>query len=66
MKLTWYPKNLFVAAVLLVTFAGALNLAVDFRRGAIVSVLALIAYVGLEFLLTFNAAQWWRNRSSRA
>ena len=65
MKLTWYPRNLVVAVVLLAAFAAALSLAIDFRRGAVVGVLALIAYVGLEAILTFNPAQWWRDRRSR-
>jgi len=66
MKVTWYPRNVVVAIVFLTAFAAAVDLAIDFRGGAIVGVVALIAYVGLETLLTLNPAGWWRKRRSGA
>jgi hypothetical protein len=57
MKLTWYPRSLIVVVMFLAAFAAALELAMDFRRGAIVGVLALTAYLALETILTFNPAQ---------
>jgi hypothetical protein len=65
MTLRWYPKNVLVGVVLLAAFAVAVDLAVDFRRGAAVGVLALIAYLSLDAVLTFNPAQWWRHRTPR-
>lgn len=62
MKVTFYPKSILVAVGLLGLFAWALNLALDFRRGAVVGLLALIAYLVLETSLTFNPATWWRSR----
>jgi hypothetical protein len=64
MKLTWYPRNLAVAVVFLAAFPAVLNLALDFRRGAIVGGIALAASVGLDALLTLNPARWWRDRRS--
>jgi hypothetical protein len=65
MKLRWYPKNVLVAMVLFVAFGLALDLSVDFKRGAAVGVLALAVYLSLDTFLTFNPAQW-RQRNSRS
>jgi hypothetical protein len=66
MKLRWYPKNVLAAVVLLAACGFALDLAVDFKSGATVGVLALIAYLSAETVLTFNPAQWRRGRSGRS
>ena len=65
MRLTWYPKNVFGGVVLLVAFGLVLDLAVDFRRGLAVGVLALIVCLSLDTVLTFNPAQWWRQVTPR-
>jgi uncharacterized membrane protein AbrB (regulator of aidB expression) len=62
MKVTLYSKNILVAVSLLALFVWVLNLALDFRRGVVVGMLALVAYLVLETGLTFNPATWWRSR----
>ena len=60
MKLRWYPRNVLVAAVLFVAFGLALDLSVDFKRGAAVGVLAV--YLSLDTFLTFNPALWGQRK----
>ena len=59
MNVTWYPRNVLLAVVVLVVFVAALNLAGDFYRGAATGAAALIAYLSVDTILTFNPAQWW-------
>lgn len=64
MSVSVYPRNLFVAVILLALFAWALRLAIDFEAGAVVGLAALIAYLVLEVGLTVNPVSWWHRRRS--
>lgn len=64
MTITWYPKSVLLAVVFFAAFAVALNIAIDFRRGAVVGLTALLVYAFLDVMLTFNlGGRWLRHRS---
>jgi len=63
-SVTVYPRNLLVGALMLALFAWGLNLALDFRSGAAIGVLALLLYLVFELGLTSNPSGWWRGRRS--
>lgn len=51
-----------MAAALVGLFAWALRVAIDFRAGAVVGLLALLSYLAFEIGLSFNPAVWGRKR----
>jgi len=58
---TFYPKALLVTTVFVVMFGATVLLAIDVRRGiAAAGILGVLAYVLVEFLVTFNVPWWWR------
>ena len=65
MTITFYPKALLVTALFVVMFGATLLLAIDVRRGiAIAGTLGILAYLLVEFLITFNPS-WWRGLGDR-
>ena len=64
MRVTWYPRNVLLAIVLLALFAWGLRTAVDFRTGAVVGLLALLTYLAFEVGSTFNPGVWRRSHRS--
>lgn len=64
MHFTWYPRNLLLAAVFVGLFAWTLRVAVDFRAGVVVGLLALLCYLAFEIGLTFNPGVWGRKPKS--
>lgn len=62
MHVTWLPRNLILAVALVGLFAWALRVAIDFRAGAVVGLLALLSYLAFEIGLTFNPGVWGRKR----
>ena len=63
MRVVWYPKNVLVAVVLMALLAWALNLALDFRRGATVGLFALLVYLVFDLGPTFSPGAWRRKKS---
>lgn len=56
MTITFYPKALLITAVFVVMFGATVLLAIDVGRGiAATGILAVLAYVLVEFLSTFGA-----------
>lgn len=62
MTVTFYPKRLLLTAVFIVAFGLMLEMATDLRRGVVVGVLAVCAFVLIELLIVVNPAAWWRSR----
>jgi hypothetical protein len=67
MHVTWYPKNILAGLALLVALALAINLAVDVRRGVAMGLLAGIAYLIVDVVLSVNPGVWrWRRQPPQA
>ena len=67
MRVTWYPKNILAGLALLVAFGVAINLAVDVWRGVAMGLLAGIAYVIVDIILSVNPGVWrWRQQPPKA
>lgn len=67
MSVTFYPKRLLLAVLVLILFGATVSLATDLHRAAAAGALALlsvVAYVALEAGLTVNPALWWRDRNA--
>jgi len=62
MRVTWYPRNVLYAVALLWLLVFALRLAIDFRAGALVGLLALLCYVGVDAGFSFNPRAFGRER----
>ena len=63
MRVTWYPRNIVIGLVLVSLFAVAINLAADVTRGIAMGVVAAVAYLFVDVLLSVNPAAWrWRRR----
>lgn len=60
MRVTWYPRNILLAVALLGLLAFALRLAIDFRAGAVVGLLALLCYIGVDAGFSFNPRAFGR------
>ena len=58
MRVTWYPKNILAGLALLVVCVTAFNLAVDVGRGVAMGLLAAVAYVIVDVILSVNPAVW--------
>ena len=58
MRVTWYTKNILTGLALLVAFGIAVNLAVDVRRGVAMGLLAAVAYVIVDVILSVNPGVW--------
>jgi hypothetical protein len=58
MRVTWYPKNIASGLVVLALFALALQLATDVMRGVAMGVIAALAYLFIDVLLSVNPAVW--------
>ena len=54
----WYPKNIAIGLVMLALFALATQLAVDVTRGIAMGVIAALAYLCIDVLLSVNPAVW--------
>lgn len=54
MRVTWYPRNILLVVALLGLLAFALRLAIDFRTGSVVGLLALLSYIGVDAGFSFN------------
>ena len=65
MTVDFHPKSLLVTALFFVAFGSVLSVASDFKQGAAVGVLALLAYVFVEMLFAFNPAMWSSERRNR-
>lgn len=60
MRVTWFPRNLLRVVAVVGILGCALRVAIDFRAGAVVGLLALLSYLALESGLTFNPGVWGR------
>ena len=58
MRVTWYPRNIAIGLVTLALFAVAMNLAMDVMRGVAMGVIAALAYLSVDVLLSVNPAVW--------
>jgi hypothetical protein len=56
MTVTVHPKRLLVTAAFLLAFAALLSSATAVTKGVALGVLAVLAYVLVEVLITFNPA----------
>ncbi len=65
MTVTVHPKGLLVTAAFLLAFGVVLSLATGARNGVAMSFVAVLAYVLIEVLVTFNPAVWWMERRHR-
>jgi len=62
MRVTWYPKNIALGVVMLALFVVAMNLAVDVMSGAAMGVIAVLAYLAVDVLISVNPAVWRLSR----
>ena len=60
MRVTWYPKNILAGLALLVALGIAFTLAVDVGRGVAMGLLAAVAYVIVNIILSVNPGVWRR------
>lgn len=58
MRVTWYPRNIAIGLVMLALFAVAMNLAMDVMRGVAMGVIAALAYLSVDVLLSVNPGVW--------
>jgi hypothetical protein len=58
MRVTWYPKNIAIGLVMVALFALAIRLATDVMRGIAMGVVAALAYLFVDVLLSVNPALW--------
>jgi hypothetical protein len=58
MRVTWYPKNVLAGLALLTLFAVAMNMAIDVKRGVAMGLLAAVAFVIVDVILSVNPAVW--------
>lgn len=65
MAISFYPKRLLATALFIVAFGSVLSVATDLRQGVAVGLLAVMAYLFVEFLIVFNPVVWWHERRRR-
>lgn len=59
MAITFYPRTLLATGAFVILFSYGLSAALDVRAQAVTAgVLAVIAYVTIELLLTWNPGAW--------